>query len=138
LPARDLALDPRPLLAAFIAAAPPGAGAAFASPGDDGPGVSGHPARRFDRPPARPRRRACHRPGPGDRAAQLLVGQAAVHPRPARAAEVGLSLPPPDAEEARDRPRLLAADPARRETGAAPPPPPPGAVPPPPAPRLAR
>src|SRR5690606_32416785 len=61
-----------------------------------------------------------------------------VHPRPARSAQMGLSLPPPDAEEARDRSRLLAADPARREDGAAPSSSPPGPLPPSPAPGLAR
>uniref|UniRef100_A0A0N4ZVR3 Basic proline-rich protein n=1 Tax=Parastrongyloides trichosuri TaxID=131310 RepID=A0A0N4ZVR3_PARTI len=87
--------------------------------GHDGAGLPDHRRGHPDRPPARPRRRAGHRPGSGPVAAQLLVGQAAVHPRPARPAQVGLSLPSPDAEEPRDRARLLAAGPARREGGAA-------------------
>lgn len=79
----------------------------------------GDPSWRPDCSPAWTGRRSGHCTGPNPGASQLLLGQAPVHPRPACAPALRLSVPPPDAEEPRDRARLLARRLAGRETCAA-------------------
>ena len=88
----------------------PGGGADAQLPELPG-GAAGHP----DRAPAGSRRRSRHRRRPDADPEKLVLGQAPVHSRPICAAEMGLSLPSPDAEEARVRTGLLATGAPRRE-----------------------